>query len=189
MGNHVGLFGDEADSRVAVDCGRVWDVSRAWFCLRLRGVPILHGCHWLGEHVLCGGSECPACRSGVPKRSFSFWWCDSPREGSRVLRATPSDAASCEQGANAAGLTFEAGLSFMVARPVAKRPLAFERFGISRGVAPAAQDIIMRSVLALHGVVVPRLDATPAEFTAALNMKCARVLHAQGRAADAGRLA
>lgn len=145
--------------------GRVVAITATPQVVRVRGRAVAAGCHWLGEHVLCGGNECLACDRGHPKRPFFFLAVDSPSREVRILRVTPKDMQEIGVRAfDSCGKNeVDCGLQMRVWRPGPRRPLAVEYLGHTRGLIELSQEMVWLDVLRVHRICAVAADVRTGE--------------------------
>ncbi len=171
------VFHQERGSRS--ETGRCLEIGIREVVVRLRSEWLHAGCHWIGQHVLCGGSECPVCQRGVPKRPFSFAQFERQDGTFAILRATPRDVESLEGTAREAGEADYTGAVWALSRPKSRQPLAI-RF-LRRTPAPfvISRDVLAVEVLRMHSVQVTLNDIQAGTWVALVSGR--RILPRRGK--------
>lgn len=138
--------------------GRVVEVGRAELVVAVRSTPLHCGCHWVGQHVICGGSRCRLCAGGMPKRPFSFLGVQRADGSAGILRATPRDVAALEAAARANGDELSPGACFAIARPVSRQPLVIRWHSRTRSAWVYSPERLALEVLRVHQVQANERD-------------------------------
>lgn len=146
------------------DAGRVVVVSHAWLSIRLRSFPVWVGCHWVQEHVLCGGPKCPLCRHGHPKRPSSFAFVDRVAATTALIRLSATDLAAMSASAGHVNGDLVLGDCWKIARLKERQALSVQFIKHSPEIIELTQDRVMLDVLRLHRIQASARDIAERTF-------------------------
>lgn len=135
--------------------GRVLTFLRSAGRYRLRSELQEWAAHWLGEHVLCGGSGCGACAAGLPARVFWFGMFDgitAAGSAQGLCRFTASDFAALRAAAEGKCGVLDCGAIFTIARAVERKPIQATFEKVQDGLARIEDAHLTEEILALHGI-------------------------------------
>ena len=151
------------------DSGRVVVVSSRPIQVRFRSVPFWAGCHWLGQSVLCGGSECPACQAGHAKRGYAFSLVDVPQQGTQILRMSVSDFARIVRPSPDATVELDVGDVFEIRREKERVPLTVRFLKSCENIIELSHDQLVLEVLRLHRISVTHADVRERAYWGLVN--------------------
>ena len=138
--------------------GRVVEIGRGEVAVAVRSTPLHCGCHWVGQHVICGGSKCKLCAGGMPKRPFSFLGVQRTDGSAGIVRCTPRDVAAMEAAARANGDELSPGAVYGLSRPVSRQPLAVRWHSRARSPWVYSAERLALEVLRVHQVQATERD-------------------------------
>jgi len=146
---------------ISDESGRVVVVDGKRQCVRLRSLVVWAGCHWLQQHVLCGGAGCKACEVGHPRRSYGFAIVDRPTQTAALLRLSATDVARLEESSRGTDPTRELAIGdeFWIRRDGDRKPLTVEFLKNSPQIVELDRDYVMLEIMRLHGI-----KATPRDI-------------------------
>lgn len=154
------------------DSGRVVVVTTRPIQVRFRSVPFWAGCHWLGQSILCGGSECACCKAGHPKRGYAFSLVDVPQQGTQILRMSVSDFARIVRPSPDSSVELDVGDVFEIRREKERTPLTVRFLKSCPGIIELTHDQLVLEVLRLHRIAATHADVRERAYWGLVNERC-----------------